>query len=343
MSIEQNTESPLGELQPESHLRVQQTFDRSASVYKEHAGLLAILEERLLERLATLAISPLCILDLGCGQGSRLDRLKKSYPQASVVGIDASAEMLRGYKKASKQRKSRARAFLRRSVAALSRASEAALEQPVLLQANAMALPLTNDSVDLAIAHQLLPWCDSPKTLFAEMYRVLKPGGTVFWSSAGPDTLSEYRKLWQRIDTYPHDFGLLDMHDLGDDMLTAGFDAPVMDRENLTITYSSLDALVRELRGVGCSNLARGRRRGLMASNTPRRLQEALEEKSDMLSMTLELIQGHGWKRMDVQESEHGLAAMAGSHGESVVGTYSVSSDALRKSLQQGRGDEDDK
>lgn len=115
------------------------------------------------------------------------------------------------------------------------------------------------------------------------------------FTSAGPDTLLEYRDAWAGVDAYVHSFGLIDMHDLGDSMMAAGFAAPVLDRENLCIDYPDINALQAELQQLGAGNIAAGRRRGLMSPQVQPLLEQAGKGKS-RFPVTLELVNGHGWK-----------------------------------------------
>ncbi len=55
------------------------------------------------------------------------------------------------------------------------------------LRGDAMTLPLANASVDVMICAQVYEHVPDDRTLFAEMRRVLKPGGVVFFS--GPNRL----------------------------------------------------------------------------------------------------------------------------------------------------------
>ncbi len=257
----------------------------------------------MLARLDLLAPVPARVVDLGCGTGALLPQLRQRYPRAKITGIDVSRGMLAQVgKRAGRWR----------------RAS--------LVQADAHVLPLADDSVDLLVSSLLLPWCDDQHRIIQEIFRVLTPGGTVLFTSAGPDTLIEYRRLWQTVDTYDHVFGLVDMHDLGDSMQSAGFSAPVLDREVLRVDYPSVDALEKELRHLGASNIASQRRRGLMASSTQRRLAEA-QAASDGVNnrfmVTLELIQGHAWKP----------EAPLGKQGES--GEFMISMDRFRAGLRK--------
>ncbi len=257
----------------------------------DHSTVPRLLTSRLLDRLDTLTIKPHCVLDLGCNSRERLQGLHERYPRATVIGIGWSVSQLR---RCGLRAPSRTRGLFGRWVSGLTaRLTGATAEHSVLLSAAPDHLPLADASVDLVIADQLLPWCENPSSVFAEVLRVLKPGGAFFWSSAGPDTLGEYRRQWQTIDTYAHVWGLRDMHDLGDDMLRSGFSAPVIDRENLTINYASVSDLINDLRGNSLVNIAAGRRRGLMSPGVQQRLLRAAA--ADYVA-TFELIQGHGWK-----------------------------------------------
>ena len=72
------------------------------------------------------------------------------------------------------------------------------------LVADAEALPLVNDSVDLVFSSLALQWCYRPDHLFAELARVLKPGGICVFTSLGPDTLRELRAAWAAVDAHQH-------------------------------------------------------------------------------------------------------------------------------------------
>ena len=115
------------------------------------------------------------------------------------------------------------------------------------------------------------------------------------FTSAGPDTLIEYRSAWATIDSYLHDFGLIDMHDIGDTMMASGFAAPVLDRDTVKVDYPDVAALQHELRALGATNAASGRRPGLM-SPTVRASLNQVTQRNERFVVSLELVQGHGWK-----------------------------------------------
>ena len=78
---------------------------------------------------------------------------------------------------------------------------------------------------------------DVPR-VFAEFRRALRVGGLVVFSTFGPDTLKELRAAFARADGHTHVNRFVDMHDLGDMLVQAGFADPVMEMEPLTLTYA---------------------------------------------------------------------------------------------------------
>src|SRR5690606_34941582 len=106
-------------------------------------------------------------------------------------------------------------------------------------------LPLRDASVDLVFSNLMLQWLVTPDGAFAEYRRVLRPGGTLLFTSFGPDTLMELRDAWAAADDGVHVNRFIDMHDIGDALLRLGFRDPVMDTERVTVTYPDTLALMR--------------------------------------------------------------------------------------------------
>ena len=107
----------------------------------------------------------------------------------------------------------------------------------------------------------MMQWCET-LAVFREFRRILKPEGLLMFSSFGPDTLRELREAWRTVDDQPHVIDFLDMHDLGDMLMQAGFLEPVMDVDRHTLTYSNVIGLLRDLHGIGSRNISARRQRG---------------------------------------------------------------------------------
>jgi malonyl-CoA O-methyltransferase len=118
------------------------------------------------------------------------------------------------------------------------------------------------------------------------------------FSSFGPATLSELAHSWQALDVYPHVHRFVDMHDVGDAMMVAGFAQPVVDAEMMRMEYRDFRSLLADLKLTGASNADVGRRRGLMTPAQLRALEDSYREhgfEQDRFVATCEVVYGHAW------------------------------------------------
>jgi malonyl-CoA O-methyltransferase len=163
---------------------------------------------------------------------------------------------------------------------------------------DAEALPLASASVDLIVSNLTLQWC-RPPVVFAEFRRVLRPGGLLVFTSFGPDTLMELREAWRAADgaagAHVHEF--VDMHDLGDQLLHAGFADPVLDVERVVLTYAEVRGVLRDLKQIGAHNAAQTRARGLTAKGRFARFEQAYEtlRRDGVIPATYEVVYGLAW------------------------------------------------
>lgn len=255
--------------------RVRRFFARAAASYDAAAVLQREVGRRLDERLDLIRLVPKTILDLGCGTGEQLQSLMRRYPRARVVALDLALPML--------QRARRRGRWLRR--------------RPACLCGDMEALPLADRSIDLIHSNLAFQWAADPDRLFRECLRVLRPGGLLLFTTFGPDTLSELRRAWSQVDRHQHVSEFIDMHDLGDALLRAGFADPVMDVERLVLTYAEVDDLLADLRALGARNATAGRPRGLAGRARLEALRRAYEgfRRRGVLPATWEVVHGHAW------------------------------------------------
>jgi malonyl-CoA O-methyltransferase len=90
----------------------------------------------------------------------------------------------------------------------------------------------------------------------------------------------------------------VDMHDLGDMLVNAGFSTPVMDMETITVTYASPEKLLAEVRALG-GNPLQTRRRGLLGRGGRDRLIERLLAQrgpDGRIALTFEVVFGHAFR-----------------------------------------------
>jgi malonyl-CoA O-methyltransferase len=265
--------------------RVQQLFAdpgrvaASGFLRREIAG-------RMFERLSLVKNSPQQVLDAGCGVGDDLAQLQKAYPAAQVLGVDAVPAML----SAAAGTGQSPRSFLSRLLPAKSGID--------LVCADFGQLPLGPNSLDLVWSNLALHWHPQPDRVFAEWRRVLRVDGLLMFSNFGPDTFRELRSAFAAMDETPHSLPFVDMHDFGDQLVEAGFTTPVMDMEQITVTYDTPQALLADVRAFGGNPLAT-RRRGLVGRAAWQRMLDALEagrRPDGKLGLTFEVIYGHAFR-----------------------------------------------
>lgn len=254
--------------------RIRKAFDRAAESYDQAAVLQKEVCSRLVEKLDVVNLQPKWILDAGSGTGEAVKPLQKRFKKADVVLLDVSERML---EKAVKQ--------------------GALFRKPSAVCGDIESLPLADQTFDLVFSNLAMQWCNDVAVVLSEFKRVLKPGSLLVFTTFGPDTLKELRASWQKIDDAVHVNSFLDMHDIGDALLQAGYAEPVMEAEMITVNYQEIGTLMQDLRDIGANVTASGHRQGLLTRNMLARVGEAYEvfRNNDVLPATYEIIYGHAW------------------------------------------------
>jgi malonyl-CoA O-methyltransferase len=273
---------------------VRRAFELAAGTYDAVAVLQREVAARMAERLGIIKLMPQTILDAGCGTGDALGELRARYPVATCVGLDFALNMA-----LAARRRSQPAVVAERSLLGRLLGTRAAIAAPAthIVCGDILALPLKPGCVELVWSNLALQWLDAPQA-FAEFHRVLSVGGLLSFTTLGPDTLRELRSAFASADDATHVHRFVDMHDLGDMLVEAGFADPVMDMEMLTLTYPDATALMHELKMQGAHNTTAGRRRGMMGRERWRRMLDALEifRRDGRLPASFEVIYGHAWK-----------------------------------------------
>lgn len=257
------------------HSRAQERRLRlAAPAFAQEAFLHARAREELLRRLEPVRLTPSRILDLGGGVGVGARALADLYRKAAVTTVDTSADM--------REQAARLRGWWRRFDC---------------LAADATALPLPDASIDLVFANLLLPYLSDPEALFREVRRVLRPRGYFVFSTLGAGTFETLQTAFARVDNVPHLVDFMDFHDVGDGLSRAGFVAPVLDADRLTVTYATLRDACRDLRAAGAS-LPVDNRKTLTGAKRWAAAAEAFAAQRDpdgRIPVACELVYGQAW------------------------------------------------
>lgn len=273
--------------------RVRTLFNDPARIIDSHF-LRREVAARMHERLALVRISPEYVLDAGCGEGADLPILQKHFPQAAMVGLDASPAMLASAQDAQISALSAMNRLLQQWLpAGMGKSSS-----PNLLCGDFAQLPFAVNAVDLVWSNLALHWHPQADRVFAEWRRVLRQDGLLMFSCFGPDTFKELRAAFALADSAPHALPFVDMHDFGDMLVNAGFSTPVMDMETLTVTYGSVEKLMADVRAWG-GNPLDNRRRGLFGKGAWQQIVDILEQSrraDGKIPLTFEVIYGHAFR-----------------------------------------------
>ena len=130
-------------------------------------------------------ITAINIAELGCGGGRNAVELLKRYPEARLSALDYSALSVQ-----------KTREYNRESVET---------GRCAVVQGNVAALPFAAETFDLATAFETVYFWPGLEKCFAEVFRVMKPGGTflICNESDGTDEASlKYEKIIDGMKCY---------------------------------------------------------------------------------------------------------------------------------------------
>jgi malonyl-CoA O-methyltransferase len=289
---------------PFNREHIRQHFAHAAPSYDEAAVLQKAVAEHLDERLDLVTLQPARILDVGAGTGILTQHLLQRYPKAKVHAVDLAHPMLKVAEQRLQSKKwPTVSKWLPESVCENLGLKHCPAH---LINADAYALPFADGSMDLVVSNLMLQWCDDLDAVFREFRRVLRPEGLLLFTTFGPDTLKELRAAWQEADpetpVEQHVNLFIDMHDIGDALIRAGFGQPVMDNETFTLTYEKPIGVLKDLKAIGATSATQSRQQGLMGKQRFTHMLSAYQrfEKAGRVPATYEVVHGHAWAAPEI-------------------------------------------
>jgi malonyl-CoA O-methyltransferase len=229
---------------------VQETYDREAERYRTASHT----QQFNLSRLLSLAVSairqlkPKRILDVGCGLGPAVAALSERglLHDADYLGIDLSPRMIAIAKDTYRS------------------------ENVRFTVGDAEALQVADASVDLVLSNVALHWLNqpklgtTPKKAFAEIYRVLRPGGLVAVSTTAIGKAQRFLNVYHSVmacysnssgfnsSQYVDDpIGRLQLHELVDLALNEDFKVELGELYYQPMTFSSAQDYLVSARAYG--------------------------------------------------------------------------------------------
>ncbi len=166
-------------------------------------------------------------------------------------------------------------------------------------------VPFREQSFDLVVSALALHWVGDLPGALVQLRRVLQPAGLFLAAMLGGRTLAELRtalfeaELAEEGGVSPRVSPAADLADIAALLLRAGFAMPVADAEAITVTYSDMLALMRDLRGMGETNALSARRRTSLRRSTLARAAALYAERFGLpdgrIPATFEILFLTGW------------------------------------------------
>ncbi|MEE2721670.1 MAG: methyltransferase domain-containing protein [Pseudomonadota bacterium] len=252
--------------------------DRAAADFARHDFLFQEIADRLGDRLQDVDRRFTSVLDLGGGHGAPIPELDTT----TIITGDLSEAMLR---RSGRQR-------------------------PVAL--NEEYLPFGVNAFDLAVSTLSLHWVNDLPGALIQIRQALKPDGLFMAAILGGDTLIELRRVLLEADaettggTRPHTSPVADVANAGGLLQRAGFALPVVDTDTLTVTYTDMFALMRDLRGMGETNAVAARDQRFMRRDTlfaaAEKYQALYADADGRVPATFQVIWLTGWAPHESQQ-----------------------------------------
>ncbi len=231
---------------------------------------------RMAERLPLMRQKPRCVLDAWPHAGGSAAALAQALPDARVVRLEEGS---------------------------VRPAPQRPWWQPQRWLAGARESSVVSaepGAYDMLWANMLLQHVVAPSVLMVQWHQALAVDGFLMFSTLGPGTLASLRRCYQALGWGPPMGPLVDMHDLGDLLVEAGFADPVMDQETVRLRWRTAEDALAELRSLG-ANVDPGRPPGLRTPAWRQRLgqvlaREAASPDEATIELEFELVYGHAFK-----------------------------------------------
>lgn len=194
--------------------------------------------------------------DAAARLADRLEDVTRSFPVAVELGarLGAFSRLLGSHPRVART------VLMEPNPALAHRLHGQNLPGATVVCADEQALPLADQGVDLVTSSLALHWVNDLPGTFAQIRRALKPDGLFLACLFGGNSLTELREVLAAAETEVTG-GLsarvspfVDVRDAGNLLGRAGFALPVADVDTVTISYTSLFALMDDLRAMGESN-----------------------------------------------------------------------------------------
>ena len=155
----------------------------------------------------------------------------------------------------------------------------------ITLDSDSEVLALQPESLDLVVSALAFQFVNDLPGVLAQIRRALRPDGLLLAAMLGGDTLTELRQSFAYAEAEceggvsPRVAPFADLRDIGHLLQRAGLALPVTDVDRIVVRYDSAFALMRDIRGMGATNILVERRRAPTRRATMLRMAQIYGER----------------------------------------------------------------
>ena len=216
--------------------KIRQAFSNAALQYEALTSLHKEIGRELVGRVRNMD-GIKTVLDVGMGTGWLTRKLAYSFPDSKVVGLDFAPGMIEAAKKQN--------------------------EGFQIIQADACQLPFQSNAFDLIVSNLAYQWVHNQSLAFGQAYSILKPGGRIFLTMFGHETLSElFLSLENSLEEKDGKTALpIPIHRLATRtqmrrvLVHAGFTELELDYEHIRVHFPDMMSLIQWTKEIGANRL----------------------------------------------------------------------------------------
>lgn len=259
---------------------------------------------RLRRDRAAVGISGFDFLSSAAAQGlfDRLGDIKKAFPRVLDMGAGHGSLTALVQKRAGTQQ-------VFSSDLSFNMARKAHAPRVV---ADEEFLPFGAKSFDAVVSNLCLQWANDLPGVLLQVRNILKPDGAFLAALIGGESLHELRFSLTQAESditggaSPRVAPFVDVRDMGGLLQRAGFALPVVDLDTITVDYADFFKLLRDLRGMGATNVLRHRlstpTRRAVLMEAARIYQEKFSNGRGGVTATFQILYLIGWAPHDSQQ-----------------------------------------
>lgn len=233
--------------------KIAASFSQAAAGYDASAQFQRDVGRDLLTAIPPVGLAS--VLDLGSGTGALHENILQRFEPQVSVGLDLAHGM---------------------SQFAQQHLGDAC--NSLWVTADAERMPFADNQFDLVYANLSLQWCWDIEHLAAEILRVLKPGGSLWYSTLLPGTLKELELSWAQADAFPHVNQFPAETTVVGSWQSAGFEVVGHTQRPYQLRYQAPIDLLQELKGIGAHFMDTDANPRVTSPGTLRRMLDAYQQ-----------------------------------------------------------------